>query len=166
MHGTPLRGKRVVVQHYGETNRDLQAELESEGAEIIEIVTYRWGLGEAAGREVRRRGAIDDRRNDAGRQEGEGSEQADVPFALGLTRLTGEVHITGPVTKQEKVKWDRLRNRKHECLVEIRELKELQKEMPDDKFIQSEIEFEQRIYGIISKVIVVSIIVQLSNDPT
>jgi hypothetical protein len=66
---------------------------------------------------------------------------------------TGEVHIRGPVTKQEKVKWDRLRNRKRECLVEIRELKELQKEMPDDKFIQSEIEFEQRIYGIISKVI-------------
>ena len=29
--------------------------------------------------------AIDDRRNDAGRQEGEGSEQADVPFTLGFT---------------------------------------------------------------------------------
>ena len=42
-------------------------------------------LGEAADREVRRRGAIDDRRNDAGRQEGEGSEQADVPFTLGFT---------------------------------------------------------------------------------
>src|ERR1700730_14213603 len=42
-------------------------------------------LGEAADREVRRRGAIDDRRNDAGRQEGEGSEQADVRFALGFT---------------------------------------------------------------------------------
>ena len=76
---------------------------------------------------------------------------------MGDTRIinvkTGEVHITGPVTKQEKVKWDRLRNRKHECLVEIRELKELQKEMPDDKFIQSEIEFEQRLYEMISKVI-------------
>jgi hypothetical protein len=50
---------------------------------------------------------------------------------MGDTRIinvkTGEVHITGPVTKQEKVKWDRLRNRKHECLVGIRELKELQK---------------------------------------
>jgi hypothetical protein len=48
---------------------------------------------------------------------------------MGDTRIinvkTGEVHITGPVTKQEKV--DRLRNRKHECLVGIRELKELQK---------------------------------------
>ena len=46
MHGTPLRGKRVVVQRYGETNRELQAALESEGAEVIEIVTYRWALPE------------------------------------------------------------------------------------------------------------------------
>ena len=76
---------------------------------------------------------------------------------MGDTRIinvkTGEVHITWPVTKQEKVKWDRLRNRKHECLVGICELKELQKGMPDDKFIQSEIEFEQRLYEMISKVI-------------
>ena len=46
MDETPLRGKRVVVQRYGETNRELQAELENEGAEAIEIVTYRWGLPE------------------------------------------------------------------------------------------------------------------------
>jgi uroporphyrinogen-III synthase len=46
MHETPLRSKRVVVQRYGETNRELQAELESEGADVIEIVTYRWGLPE------------------------------------------------------------------------------------------------------------------------
>jgi uroporphyrinogen-III synthase len=46
MHKIPLRGKRVVVQRYGETNRELQAALESEGAEVIEIVTYRWGLPE------------------------------------------------------------------------------------------------------------------------
>src|ERR1700681_1200072 len=46
MHGTPLRGKRVVVQRYGETNRELQAELESEGADVTEIVTYHWALPE------------------------------------------------------------------------------------------------------------------------
>src|SRR6202051_4136113 len=46
MHGTPLRGKRVVVQRYGETNRELQAGLESEGADVTEIVTYRWALPE------------------------------------------------------------------------------------------------------------------------
>jgi hypothetical protein len=37
--------------------------------------------------------------------------------------------------------------------VGICELKELQKEMPDNEFIQSEIEFEQRLYEMISKVI-------------
>jgi uroporphyrinogen-III synthase len=46
MHGTPLRGKRVVVQRYGETNRELQAAFESERADVTEIVTYRWGLPE------------------------------------------------------------------------------------------------------------------------
>jgi uroporphyrinogen-III synthase len=46
MHGSPLRGKRVVVQRYGESNRELQAALESEGADVTEIVTYRWGLPE------------------------------------------------------------------------------------------------------------------------
>jgi uroporphyrinogen-III synthase len=42
----PLRGKRVVVQRYGETNRELEAALESEGAEVIEIATYRWAVPE------------------------------------------------------------------------------------------------------------------------
>jgi hypothetical protein len=46
MHGTRLRGKRIVVQRFGETNRELQAELESEGADVTEIVTYRWTLPE------------------------------------------------------------------------------------------------------------------------
>lgn len=44
MRETRLRGKRVVVQRYGETNRELQAALESEGAVVIEIATYRWAL--------------------------------------------------------------------------------------------------------------------------
>ena len=35
-----------MVQRYGETNRELQAELESEGADVTEIVTYRWALPE------------------------------------------------------------------------------------------------------------------------
>jgi uroporphyrinogen-III synthase len=44
MHCTALRGKRIVVQRYGETNRELKAALESAGAEVTEIVTYRWAL--------------------------------------------------------------------------------------------------------------------------
>ena len=37
-------GKRVAVQRYGETNRELQEALAAKGTEIIEITTYRWGL--------------------------------------------------------------------------------------------------------------------------
>jgi uroporphyrinogen-III synthase len=59
MHGTPLRGKRVVVQRYCETNRELQAALESEGADVIEIVTYRWGLPEDTAPLLRLIGALD-----------------------------------------------------------------------------------------------------------
>jgi uroporphyrinogen-III synthase len=40
----PLLGKCVVVQRYGETNRELQAALAAKGAQIVEITTYRWGL--------------------------------------------------------------------------------------------------------------------------
>ena len=40
----PLPGRRVAVQRYGETNRELQAALASKGAQIVEITTYRWGL--------------------------------------------------------------------------------------------------------------------------
>jgi Family of unknown function (DUF5681) len=65
----------------------------------------------------------------------------------------GEVRIREPEAREGKAKWDRLRDRKHECLLEIRELKELQKEMPDNKFIQDDIEYEQRLYDKISKVI-------------
>jgi uroporphyrinogen-III synthase len=46
MHEIPFRGRRVVVQRYGETNLELQATLESAGAEVTEIVTYRWALPE------------------------------------------------------------------------------------------------------------------------
>jgi uroporphyrinogen-III synthase len=46
MQGTPLRDKRVVVQRYGDTNHELQAALEGEGAKVIEIVTYRWAVPE------------------------------------------------------------------------------------------------------------------------
>lgn len=46
MRDIPLRGKRVVVQRYGETNRELQAALASAGAQPIEIVTYRWAMPE------------------------------------------------------------------------------------------------------------------------
>ena len=41
-----LRGERVVVQRYGETNVELEKALHAKGAEIVEIPTYRWALPE------------------------------------------------------------------------------------------------------------------------
>lgn len=46
LDATDLRGKRVVVQRYGETNRELQRVLEDRGTQVIEIATYRWSLPE------------------------------------------------------------------------------------------------------------------------
>jgi uroporphyrinogen-III synthase len=42
--GVPVAGRRVLVQRYGEVNRRLCAALESRGAGVHEIATYRWAL--------------------------------------------------------------------------------------------------------------------------
>jgi len=39
-----LRGKRIVIQRYGESNIELNKSLEAKGAIVYEIATYRWGL--------------------------------------------------------------------------------------------------------------------------
>lgn len=44
LEGIPIRGKRVAVQRYGETNRGLREALQGAGADVVEIATYRWGL--------------------------------------------------------------------------------------------------------------------------
>lgn len=41
---TSLQGVRVAVQRYGDTNRELNEALERAGAQVVEIVTYRWAL--------------------------------------------------------------------------------------------------------------------------
>ena len=45
----PLRGGRVLVQRYGETNVELERALRAEGAEVVEVPTYRWALPEDTG---------------------------------------------------------------------------------------------------------------------
>lgn len=39
-------GKRVVVQRYGDTNVELQTALQTRGAKVLEVATYRWSLPE------------------------------------------------------------------------------------------------------------------------
>ena len=46
LNDVPLRGERVLVQRYGETNIELERALRTQGAEVIEVPTYRWALPE------------------------------------------------------------------------------------------------------------------------
>ena len=39
-----IRGERVLVQRYGETNVELEKALQERGAEVVEVPTYRWSL--------------------------------------------------------------------------------------------------------------------------
>ncbi len=41
-----VRGKRVAVQEYGITNKELISGLESRGAEVVRVPIYRWALPE------------------------------------------------------------------------------------------------------------------------
>ena len=59
-----LSGERVLVQRYGETNLGLEEGLESRGAAVIEVPTYRWALPKDIGPMLRlldalERGEID-----------------------------------------------------------------------------------------------------------
>jgi uroporphyrinogen-III synthase len=44
IHELALRGERVLVQRYGETNLELERALQEKGADVVEIPTYRWAL--------------------------------------------------------------------------------------------------------------------------
>ncbi len=60
-----LRGVRVVVQRYGETNVELEKALHAKGAEVVEIPTYRWALPENTGPLVQLIDALERRKVDA-----------------------------------------------------------------------------------------------------
>lgn len=47
--GLPLRGRRVAVQEYGESNPELLAGLAERGAEVMGVSLYRWALPEDIG---------------------------------------------------------------------------------------------------------------------
>jgi uroporphyrinogen-III synthase len=60
-----LRGERVVVQRYGETNVELDRALRAKGAEVVEIPTYRWALPENTAPLVRLIDALERKQVDA-----------------------------------------------------------------------------------------------------
>ena len=45
----PVKGLRVAVQEYGESNLDLLEALKQRGAEVFQVPIYRWGLPEDLG---------------------------------------------------------------------------------------------------------------------
>jgi hypothetical protein len=78
------------------------------------------------------------------------------PDDIEIDMKTGQVIVKGPMTKEEKVRWDRLRARVEECDLEI---KELTASLQDRKvkrfrrFIEDEIAHEKRLRDIIVRAI-------------
>ena len=78
------------------------------------------------------------------------------PDHIKIDLSTGQVRITGPFTREEKVTWDKLKNRKASAIKAIKTYEEDLKDPRNEKyreFIESEIAFEKRIIEMISKTI-------------
>jgi hypothetical protein len=78
------------------------------------------------------------------------------PDDVVIDMATGLVRITGPMTKEEKVVWDKFRERKTECDQTISELEDLLKREPDYAYrdaVLDEIKHETKIRSIISRAI-------------
>lgn len=72
------------------------------------------------------------------------------------TEAAGLVRITGPMTKEEKVVWDKFREQKTECDQTISELKDLLEQQPDYAYraaVLEDIAHETKIRSIISRAI-------------
>ena len=68
----------------------------------------------------------------------------------------GGVRINGPMTTEEKKRWDKLRERKAECDSAIAEYEQLLREDPNcpyKEFVIDEIEYEKKLREMISRVI-------------
>lgn len=86
----------------------------------------------------------------------DGPEPLPHPDDIVIDRKAGTIRIKGPMTKEEKVIWDRWRERKKECDLEIAELKSLIRKAPEGPYRQvllQELEREKKIKEQISRVI-------------
>jgi hypothetical protein len=69
---------------------------------------------------------------------------------------SGQVHVKGPMTNEDKVKWDEWRRLKKDCDAAIRQYEEDLRQPeyePYRKFILDEIEHEKKIRAMISQII-------------
>jgi len=58
---------------------------------------------------------------------------------------TAQVEIRGPMTKEEKVKWDRVRQLRKDLLAEIAVVEQELAEHPKSKSLQSELQSNQKL---------------------
>ena len=82
-----------------------------------------------------------------------GPEPLPHPDDIIVNLKTGEVEIRGPMTKEDKVLWDRLRLLKEECDEENADLEERSAKNPDDRSIEKEIAYQRRLRKRITKFI-------------
>lgn len=78
------------------------------------------------------------------------------PDHIEIDSRTGLVHIRGPKNKEDKVRWEKLRQRKIESLEAIEEYRKEQQESDDEgykAFMQSEIDHEKRMLSMIQNAI-------------
>lgn len=78
------------------------------------------------------------------------------PDDITIDMRTGAVRIHGPMTKEEKVEWDWMRERKQEFMREIAELQQLLRDEPDyphRKFVEDDIEHSRKVVAMIANVI-------------
>ena len=78
------------------------------------------------------------------------------PDDIVIDMRTGSVRVTGPMTKEEKVNWDWMRERKLEFQKEVTELKQLLIDDPDypyRKMVENDIVHSQKIVEMIARVI-------------
>ena len=78
------------------------------------------------------------------------------PDDIVIDMKTGQVRLTGPFTKEEKVNWDKMRARKAECDESIAEHEQTLHDDPDCEHasvLRDEIRYERQIRKIIARVI-------------
>lgn len=83
----------------------------------------------------------------------DGPEPLPHPDHIVVDMRTGEVEFKGPLTKEEKVLWDRARDIKDDCDYEIARLSKKLKRDPQNTVLQKELEREQRVRAIVCRVV-------------
>ena len=67
------------------------------------------------------------------------------PDHIIINLKTAQVEIRGPMTKEEKVKWDRARQLRKDLVAEIAMVEQELAEQPTDEFLQSELRSNQKL---------------------